>query len=83
MGESNCAWTRPLLLQREVMVAAAALYKELYSNKETADISTIPATFQLLYFIGWKPHPSQVHIQLHYNSRSIKRACGLPSTSRQ
>lgn len=57
MGESNCAWTRPLLLRRDVMVAAATLYQDLYGNKEGG---TIPATFQLLYFIGWKPHPSQV-----------------------
>lgn len=63
MGESNCAWTRPLLLRREVMVAAAAIYNDLYGSKESADVSkvgTVPATFQLLYFIGWKPHPSQV-----------------------
>jgi hypothetical protein len=27
--------------------------------------SGIPATFQLLYFIGWKPHPSQVSHSPH------------------
>ena len=61
MGESNCAWTRPLLLRRDVMTAAAALYENLYGNTESDEgAKGIPATFQLLYFIGWKPHPSQV-----------------------
>lgn len=60
MGESNCAWTRPLLLRRDVMLAAAAIYKELYGNEEGEGSGGVPATFQLLYFIGWKPHPSQV-----------------------
>lgn len=31
------------------------LPEELYGNED----GSIPATFQLLYFIGWKPHPSQ------------------------
>ena len=39
------------------MLAAAAIYKEMYGNEEEGGV---PATFQLLYFIGWKPHPSQV-----------------------
>ena len=62
MGESNCAWSRPLLLRRDVMVAAAATYKELYGKDEGGgdNAGGVPATFQLLYFIGWKPHPSQV-----------------------
>ena len=68
MGETNCAWTRPLLLRRSVMQAAAAIYHEMYGVEEGAGpqngtgtgLKVIPATFQLLYFIGWKPHPSQV-----------------------
>lgn len=58
------------------MVAAAAIYREMYgspdnkmdassseedpSSSEENKMTNIPATFQLLYFIGWKPHPSQV-----------------------
>lgn len=51
------------------MVAAAAIYREMYgspddkmdaSSSEEDKMANIPATFQLLYFIGWKPHPSQV-----------------------
>ena len=68
MGETNCAWTRPLLLKRPVMNAAAAIYHEMYGVEPGAEQGTgsgdgdkvIPATFQLLYFIGWKPHESQV-----------------------
>ena len=55
MGESNCAWTRPLLIRRAALTAAMATYQDMYGTAES-----IPATFQLLYFIGWKPHPSQV-----------------------
>ena len=68
MGETNCAWTRPLLLRRSVMNAAAAIYREMYGVEQGAELQgeggdkVIPATFQLLYFIGWKPHPSQVSI---------------------
>ena len=68
MGETNCAWTRPLLLKRSVMNAAAAIYHEMYGEEQEVESETgngggdkvIPATFQLLYFIGWKPHKSQV-----------------------
>ena len=72
MGETNCAWTRPLLLRRSVMNAAAAIYHEMYGVEQGAEQGVgpgagigagdkvIPATFQLLYFIGWKPHESQV-----------------------
>ncbi|XP_043552571.1 arginine-hydroxylase NDUFAF5, mitochondrial isoform X2 [Chiloscyllium plagiosum] len=55
MGESNCAWSRKPLLHRDTMLAAAAVYKEMYGN----DDGSVPATFQILYMIGWKPHDSQ------------------------
>uniref|UniRef100_A0A672LSV7 Arginine-hydroxylase NDUFAF5, mitochondrial n=1 Tax=Sinocyclocheilus grahami TaxID=75366 RepID=A0A672LSV7_SINGR len=55
MGESNCAWTRKSLLHRDTILAAAAIYKEMYGNED----GSVPATFQILYMIGWKPHESQ------------------------
>ncbi|XP_072907371.1 arginine-hydroxylase NDUFAF5, mitochondrial [Hemitrygon akajei] len=55
MGESNCAWSRKPMLHRDTMLAAAAVYKEMYGN----DDGSVPATFQILYMIGWKPHESQ------------------------
>ena len=71
MGETNCAWTRPLLLKRSMMNAVAAIYHEMYGVEQGAGQGVepgtgsgagdkvIPATFQLLYFIGWKSHKSQ------------------------
>ncbi|XP_017260671.2 arginine-hydroxylase NDUFAF5, mitochondrial [Kryptolebias marmoratus] len=55
MGESNCSWNRKSLLHRDSILAAAAIYKEMYGGDDGA----VPATFQILYMIGWKPHESQ------------------------
>ncbi|KAK7930428.1 hypothetical protein WMY93_006823 [Mugilogobius chulae] len=55
MGESNCAWNRRSLLHRDTILAAGAVYREMYGNPD----GSIPATFDLLYMIGWKPHDSQ------------------------
>ncbi|CAG8498906.1 7239_t:CDS:10 [Ambispora leptoticha] len=55
MGESNAVINRRLFLKRDTMIASAAIYKELYGNPE----GTIPATFQIMYVIGWKPDISQ------------------------
>lgn len=55
MGESNCAWNRRSLLHRDTILAAAAVYKEMYGNPD----GSVPATFDILYMIGWKPHGSQ------------------------
>ncbi|XP_078805179.1 arginine-hydroxylase NDUFAF5, mitochondrial isoform X1 [Oryzias latipes] len=59
MGESNCAWNRRTLLHRDTMLAAAAVYKEMYGSEDGA----VPATFEILYMIGWKPHESQVSVR--------------------
>ncbi|XP_053430272.1 arginine-hydroxylase NDUFAF5, mitochondrial [Nycticebus coucang] len=55
MGESNCSWNRKALLHRDTMLAAAAVYKEMYRNED----GSIPATYQIYYMIGWKYHESQ------------------------
>ncbi|KAF9580662.1 hypothetical protein BGW38_002602 [Lunasporangiospora selenospora] len=55
MGESNAVVSRRQLLKRDTMMAAAAIYKEMYGNPD----GTVPATFQILYMIGWKPAPTQ------------------------
>uniref|UniRef100_A0A0A9Y615 Arginine-hydroxylase NDUFAF5, mitochondrial n=1 Tax=Lygus hesperus TaxID=30085 RepID=A0A0A9Y615_LYGHE len=54
MAENNCAWTRSPRISKEVMMAAGAIYQEMYGEE-----GKIPATFQILYFVGWKPDPSQ------------------------
>ncbi|XP_046769408.1 arginine-hydroxylase NDUFAF5, mitochondrial isoform X2 [Gallus gallus] len=55
MGESNCSWNRKPLLHRDTMLAAAAIYQEMYGNSD----GSVPATFQIFYMIGWKFHESQ------------------------
>ncbi|KAJ8246161.1 hypothetical protein GJAV_G00264360 [Gymnothorax javanicus] len=55
MGESNCAWKRKAMLHRDTILAAAAIYQEMYGHED----GSVPATFEILYMIGWKPHESQ------------------------
>ncbi|CAB4063574.1 NDUFAF5 [Lepeophtheirus salmonis] len=56
MGENNAVWNRSHSLKRDTILAANAIYNTLYANE---DKSAIPATFQIYYWIGWKPDPSQ------------------------
>ncbi|RIA99188.1 S-adenosyl-L-methionine-dependent methyltransferase [Glomus cerebriforme] len=55
MGESNAVLTRRPFLKRDTMLAASAIYKELHGNPD----GSIPATFQIIYLIGWKPDVTQ------------------------
>lgn len=55
MGESNCSWNRKALLHRDTMLAAAAVYREMYRNSD----GSVPATYQIYHMIGWKYHNSQ------------------------
>uniref|UniRef100_A0A1A8MAZ6 Arginine-hydroxylase NDUFAF5, mitochondrial n=3 Tax=Nothobranchius TaxID=28779 RepID=A0A1A8MAZ6_9TELE len=55
MAESSCAWNRKSLLHRDSILAAAAVYQEMYGS----NTGTVPASFHILYMIGWKPHESQ------------------------
>lgn len=54
MGESNTAFNRPLRVSKDVLMAAASIYKDMYSNEKG-----VSATFQIIYLVGWKPHESQ------------------------
>ncbi|KAI8612639.1 S-adenosyl-L-methionine-dependent methyltransferase, partial [Chytriomyces sp. MP71] len=55
MGEGNAIFNRRTSLHRDTIDAAAEIYKAVYANED----GSIPATFQILYMIGWKPDPSQ------------------------
>jgi NADH dehydrogenase [ubiquinone] 1 alpha subcomplex assembly factor 5 len=56
MGESNAVLGREASgLQREVLAASDAIYKELHGNED----GSIPATFRLIYMIGWKHASTQ------------------------
>ncbi|XP_045182621.2 arginine-hydroxylase NDUFAF5, mitochondrial-like [Mercenaria mercenaria] len=54
MAENNCAWSRKSHLRRSTTERAGEIYKEMYGNEQG-----VPATYQVIYFIGWRPHPSQ------------------------
>ncbi|CAG8614234.1 4929_t:CDS:2 [Paraglomus brasilianum] len=55
MGESNAVIARRPYLTRDNLIAASAVYKELYGDSD----GNISATFQVIYMIGWKPHTTQ------------------------
>jgi len=56
MGESNAALRmEPGPINREVLAATEAIYKQLYGNED----GTIPATFRTIYMIGWKEGEGQ------------------------
>ncbi|TDL29644.1 S-adenosyl-L-methionine-dependent methyltransferase [Rickenella mellea] len=55
MGESNAVLGRPHFIHRDTLAAASAIYKEMYGNED----GSIPATFQVIYLIGWKPAATQ------------------------
>ncbi|KAJ2768480.1 hypothetical protein IWQ57_003517, partial [Coemansia nantahalensis] len=45
MGEGNAVVQRLPLIKRDTLLAAAAIYKEMYGNAD----GTVPATFQIIY----------------------------------
>lgn len=56
MGEGNAVLGRKEgPIERDVLIAAQAIYKELHGNKD----GTLPATFRIIYMIGWKPSANQ------------------------
>lgn len=54
MGENNSTYNRPLHLNRDVIMAATAIYDEMYKCEQG-----VLSTYQLIYLIGWKPAPGQ------------------------
>lgn len=59
MAESNAAWNRKLHLRRDTMIAGSAIYQQLYGKLQDDGTFSVPATFQIIYMIGWKPDASQ------------------------
>lgn len=56
MGESNAILGREAGgIKRDVLLANEGIYKELHGNKD----GSIPATFRMIYMIGWKEGPNQ------------------------
>lgn len=54
MGENNSAVNRCGHLNKDVLLAAAAIYENMYGEE-----GKIRATFKMINFIAWKPDPSQ------------------------
>ena len=62
MGESNAVINRRGQLRRDTMLAAGAIYQALHGNAPAAEGGEgegVPATFQLIFLIGWSPSPTQ------------------------
>lgn len=55
MGEGNAIIGRQNVIHRDTLASASAVYKEMHGSED----GTIPATFQIIYMIGWKPAPTQ------------------------
>ncbi|CAA7258586.1 unnamed protein product [Cyclocybe aegerita] len=55
MGEGNVVIGRRHFVHRDTLAAASAIYKEMYGTGD----GSVPATFQVIYMIGWKPAPNQ------------------------
>ncbi|KIK67615.1 hypothetical protein GYMLUDRAFT_215751 [Collybiopsis luxurians FD-317 M1] len=58
MGESNAVIGRRHIIQRDTLAAASAIYKELHGEEKDSEVA-VPATFQIIFMVGWKPAPNQ------------------------
>ncbi|EME87404.1 uncharacterized protein MYCFIDRAFT_26854 [Pseudocercospora fijiensis CIRAD86] len=55
MGEANAALRRsPSGISRDVLLATEAIYREMYGEQQEDGSVTLPATFRMIYMIGWK-----------------------------
>lgn len=56
MGESNAVLGREMgSIGKDVLLANEAIYRELHGNED----GTLPATFRIIYMIGWHDSPDQ------------------------
>jgi NADH dehydrogenase [ubiquinone] 1 alpha subcomplex assembly factor 5 len=55
MAENNATLHRRPYVSRETLLSTAAIYQTLYGLPD----GSIPASFQIIYMIGWAPHASQ------------------------
>lgn len=60
MGETNALTARQIHYGRQTFERAAQIYKHRFGIKDPVENSTrIPATFEIMYMIGWAPSQSQ------------------------
>ena len=55
MGENNASWSRKNVLRHKTIEVASRIYREMYGDSD----GNVPATFQVLFLIGWKPSDKQ------------------------
>ncbi|MCJ1479505.1 hypothetical protein MMC13_008191 [Lambiella insularis] len=56
MGEGNAVLGREMgAMRREVLAAGEGIYREMYGNED----GSLPATFRVIYMIGWKEGENQ------------------------
>ncbi|XP_028413966.1 arginine-hydroxylase NDUFAF5, mitochondrial-like [Dendronephthya gigantea] len=55
MGENNASWSRKNVLRHKTTEVASRIYQEMYGDSD----GNIPATFQILFLIAWKPSDKQ------------------------
>lgn len=59
MAENNASWTRKIRINKDSLLASNAIYENLYGLSDEEGVPYLPATFQVHFWIGWKPHPNQ------------------------
>ncbi|CEG36956.1 Predicted methyltransferase [Plasmopara halstedii] len=55
MGENHAVSSKGLPATRDSLLATASIYQSMFGQPN----GTVPATFQVIYLIGWAPHESQ------------------------
>jgi len=59
VGESNAVQHRRAAVSRETFLAAECIYRHLFAYREGEHTGKLPATFDVMHYIGWREHSSQ------------------------
>ncbi|ODV69197.1 S-adenosyl-L-methionine-dependent methyltransferase [Hyphopichia burtonii NRRL Y-1933] len=59
MGEQNAVLSRSNFLPRDVLLAANEIYKTLHGETDENGVISLPATFNVIFMIGWKKSDTQ------------------------
>jgi NADH dehydrogenase [ubiquinone] 1 alpha subcomplex assembly factor 5 len=77
MGESNAVIHRRMILKRDTLLAASVIYPRLHGNED--DGGSVPATYHMIFMVGWKPDPSQRQpLKRGTATKSMKEVFGNP-----
>ncbi|MCO5553694.1 hypothetical protein L7F22_007220 [Adiantum nelumboides] len=79
MGESNAVIHRRTLLKRDTLLSASAIYPLMHGHED----GSVPATYSMIYMVGWKPDPSQRKpLKRGGATQSMKDVLGDPESTR-